>query len=145
MMDEPALAELLESIIIAGVALTTRALSEASPDLELTLPQWRVLVVVGEREAGSKLTEIATRVGVTLPATSRQVHRLVRRGLIQVQRDERDRRAARVRLTETGTQVRNQILGFRQARIAETITGLPVSGQTLGEMAVIARALRAHR
>jgi len=144
-MDEPALAELLESIIIAGVALTTRALSEASPDLELTLPQWRVLVVVGEREAGSKLTEIATRVGVTLPATSRQVHRLVRRGLIQVQRDERDRRAARVRLTETGTQVRNQILGFRQARIAETITGLPVSGQTLGEMAVIARALRAHR
>lgn len=145
MMDEPALAELIEGIIVAGVALTTRALSEATPDLELTFPQWRVLLVVGERETGSKLTEVATRVGVTLPATSRQIHRLVRRGLIQVQRDERDRRAARVRLTETGNQVRKQILDFRQARIAETITGLSVSGQTLGEMAVIAGALRVHR
>ena len=43
-MPEPHVADLLERLFVAGVAITTRALNEATPDLDLTFPQWRVLL-----------------------------------------------------------------------------------------------------
>lgn len=49
-MSDRTLADLLERIVLAGVAITTRALSEASPGFDLTFPQWRALLVVGERQ-----------------------------------------------------------------------------------------------
>jgi len=49
--------------VFAGVALTTRALSEARADLDLTLAQWRVLVVLGETEDGATISQVAARIG----------------------------------------------------------------------------------
>ncbi len=117
--SEQTVAESLERIIFAGVALTTVAIGAARPDFELTFPQWRVLVVLGESDTGMRIGEVARRVGVTLPATSRQVHRLERRGLIEVSPDDRDRRASRARLTVAGRQVQAAIIDDRRARIAE--------------------------
>jgi hypothetical protein len=50
----------LERIVFAGVALTTRALSEARVDLDLTLAQWRVL----------RISDVAGAVGVSRMAVS---------------------------------------------------------------------------
>jgi DNA-binding MarR family transcriptional regulator len=129
-MSAPQLADLLERVVVAGVAITTRALNEAMPDLDLTFPQWRVLLVVGEGSDGATVSEVSSRIGVTLPATSRQLRRLARRGLVVISRDDRDRRAARARLTSDGVVVRDRILGYRHRRIAETVAGWRVSRAT---------------
>lgn len=144
-MTEPSFADLLERLFVAGVAITTRALSEATPDLELTFPQWRVLLIVGEGPDGATVSEVAVRVGVTVPATSRQLRRLARRGLVVISRDDRDRRAARARLTDDGSAVRDQILGYRHRSIAATATSLRVSRATLVELERVANAFDVYR
>lgn len=140
-MGDRTLADLLERIVLAGVAITTRALSDASPGFDLTFPQWRALLVVGERPEGTTVSEVARRIGVTLPATSRQLRRLERRGLVSLRQDERDRRAARVRLTAEGLATRAAILAFRRRRIAETASRVGVTEVTLRDLERVVEAL----
>lgn len=130
----------LEQIVFAGVALTTRALSEARADLDLTLAQWRVLVVLGETEDGATISQVAARIGVTLPATSRQLRRLVRRGLAEVGQDERDRRATRVRLTGLGRSARDDVVSFRRRKIAQIAASLDLDPAVATQLARIADA-----
>lgn len=144
-MLKPQFADLLERLFVAGVAITTRALTEATPGLDLTFPQWRVLLILGEDPDGATVSEVAARVGVTVPATSRQLRRLARRGLVAITRDIRDRRAARARLTDQGSAVRDQILRDRHRRIAATATGLRVSRTTLVELQRVADAFDVFR
>ena len=102
------IADDLERIAIGTVGLTTRALAHAGTDLELTFPQWRAILVVGADTDGARVGEVAARVGVTLPATSRLLHRLERRGLMTLGTDDADRRATRARLTERGLAIRGR-------------------------------------
>jgi DNA-binding MarR family transcriptional regulator len=144
-VSEQDLVDILERLVLAGVAITTRALTEATPDLDLTFPQWRVLLVVGEGPAGATVSEVSARVGVTVPATSRQLRRLARRGLLAIKRDEHDRRAARARLTERGAAVRDAILGYRRERIRELAEGLQVSSSTSNDLVRVADAFDVYR
>lgn len=144
-MSRPTLADLLERIVGAGVAITTRALSEARPALDLTFPQWRAMVVVGERADGARVSEVAARVGVTLPATSRLLRRLAARGLVEISGDERDRRASRVRLTAAGQAARDAIMAYRHRRIIETVRRAPLSPAAQAELARLADAFDIHR
>jgi DNA-binding MarR family transcriptional regulator len=109
----------LERIVIGAVGLTTRALSEAAPGADLTFPQWRALLILGEDAAGARVGQVATRVGVTLPATSRLLRRLEQRGFVTLATDEVDRRATRARLTPAGEEVRAAILAYRGAALRE--------------------------
>lgn len=104
----------LERTAIGMVGLTTRALAQAESDLELTFPQWRAILVVGADIHGARIGEVAARVGGTLPATSRLLRRLERRGLVTLATDEADRRATRARLTERGLAIREAILLHRR-------------------------------
>lgn len=144
-MPDRTLARLLERIVLAGVGLTTRALAEAAPGHDLTFPQWRVMVVLGEDVDGATVSEVAGRIGVTVPATSRQLQRLGRRGLVAIGPDERDRRATRARLTATGRATRQAILGYRRRLIVARASTRPVSMATLGELSAIADALDEFR
>jgi DNA-binding MarR family transcriptional regulator len=145
---EETLVELIERIVFAGVALTSRALSEATAEPDLTVPQWRVLAVLGEdgeHGEGIRLTDVAARIGVTLPATSRQLRRLERRSLIELHPDERDRRVVRARLTRDGERVRSTIVAYRMRAIAGVTDSLPVSAATLTELAGVAEAFDRFR
>ena len=55
----------LERLVVAGVAL-----------------------VLGGASDGPTISQVLRRIGVTLPAISRQLRRLVRRGLVEISRDE---------------------------------------------------------
>ena len=123
-----ALAADLERIVMGSVSLTTLALEEAGAGFELTFPQWRALLVVGEGEDGARIGEVAARVGVTLPATGRLLRRLERRGLTALAVDAQDRRATRVRLTDRGSAVRAAILAYRRAAIMDLARVLPEPG-----------------
>lgn len=124
-----ALADDLERIAVGAVGLTTRALALADTGFELTFPQWRALLVLGEESDGARIGEVAARVGVTLPATGRLLRRLERRGLTALSVDELDRRATRARLTDRGRTVRETILARRRAALRQIVAGLPRSEQ----------------
>jgi DNA-binding MarR family transcriptional regulator len=142
-MAKPDLTTLVDRIVLAGVGLTTEALAAVAPgpSPELTFPQWRVLVVLGEAPAGLTVSEVAGTIGVTVPATSRQLRRLAARGMIEITPDPGDRRAARARLTSTGARTRSAVLGFRRRSIAAGLHNLGVAPSTLADLARIADAL----
>lgn len=119
-----ALATELERVAVGAVGLTTRALAQADTGFELTFPQWRAILVVGEGAEGARIGEVATRLGATLPATSRLLRRLERRGITMLGADEHDRRATRVRLTERGRAVRGAIVAYRQVALRQIAAGL---------------------
>ncbi len=130
-MDANGLADRLERMTVGAVGLTTRALAHAAPSVELTFPQWRALLILGEDPNGARVGEVAARVGVTLPATSRLLRRLERRGLVVLATDDADRRARRARLSEAGASVRGEILAYRRTALREIAAGLP-TGDGIG-------------
>ena len=140
-MTDPSVADSLEQIIFAGVAMTTVAIASARPGFDLTFPQWRVVVILGAAPEGARISDVARQVGVTLPATSRQLHRLERRGLVTVTRDERDRRAAVARLTVEGERARASIIADRKALIVAAATPLESDPAMRRELARVAEAL----
>jgi DNA-binding MarR family transcriptional regulator len=140
-MADRAIVDAIERLVFAGVALTTRALSEARADLDLTLAQWRVLVILGEAEDGATVSQVAARIGVTLPATSRQLRRLEQRGLLEIGPDQRDRRATRVRLTSLGRTARDDVVSYRRERIAEIAAELDLDPGLARPLTLIADAV----
>ena len=113
-MNHPDLVRALERVSVGAVGLTARALSQAVAGLELTLPQWRALLIVGEAQGGTRIGVVATRVGTTVPATSRLLRRLERRGFVALVPDANDGRATRAKMTASGSEVRDAVLRFRR-------------------------------
>jgi DNA-binding MarR family transcriptional regulator len=111
--SEPLLAQ-VERIVVASVAVTARALSDASP--ELTLGQWRVMVLI-DRPGGMAVGAIASSLGSKIAAVSRLIGRLRERGLIQTQRASDDARVVLVSLTTSGRRLRRQIVESRRAAL----------------------------
>jgi DNA-binding MarR family transcriptional regulator len=122
-MADVQVVDAVEQLAAAAVGLTTLALSEADVGTELTLQQWRILAVVA-RSGEARVGEAACGIGAGLPAASRLVRRLERRGLVTTARDERDRRATLVRPTEAGLRLWGDVAGRRRRRIAAAIDSL---------------------
>ncbi len=144
-MSDPDFLDSLEAIIVAGVALTTEALADRAHDTELTLPMWRVLVVLGSLPDGATVSEVSRRIRVTVPATSRQLQRLARRGLVELGVDDHDHRAVRARITAAGTEFRNGVMHARRERLRIALAPLIVGSSTLHDVAMAARLLDSHR
>ena len=136
----------LERIVIGSVGITTQALAQAAPDVELTFSQWRALLILGESPAGHRVGEVAARVGVTLPATSRLLRRLGRRGLVLLAPDEADRRATRATLTANGARVRDAIIAFRRAALRDVAehSGAGRRGLTVTAIDSLARSFERY-
>jgi DNA-binding MarR family transcriptional regulator len=117
--------EVLELLARATIDVTTRMLADSSPGLDLSLLQWRALVVIGDDPAGTRVGRVGERVGLPLPAASRLVARLRIRNLVWLERDSDDGRATRVRLTNVGLHTRSTVLARRRSLISEAL------GQTI--------------
>ena len=99
-------------------------LLEAIGALELTLTQIKLLHHLEDQPRELTLKEAAELVHVSLPAASRLVDDLVRRGFAQRREDEEDRRMKRVCLTEGGRTVIRRLGAAR-------LSGLSLFTQTL--------------
>jgi DNA-binding MarR family transcriptional regulator len=102
-------------------------LLEAVGALELTLTQAKLLHHL--QDAGRELTlkEGAELVHVSLPAASRLVDDLVRRGYVQRHEDVDDRRMKRVQLTDTGRSLISTLNAARLSAVqqfTETLTAV---------------------
>ena len=140
MVRELSLVDALERIAFGAVALTTSALAEVKPTMDLTLHQWRALAVLGDREPPRRVGELAVAIGADGPSTSRTLRRLEREGLVTAERDERDRRATLVRLTRPGRRLRNEVMRRRRQLIKDVLVpkGDPLPGDLLAGLNAIA-------
>ncbi len=127
-MTDTKIVEAVERLSVEAIGVTTLALAHIDPALELTLRQWRALVVIGSAPSGIRVGEIAARLGGSGPSTSRLVRRLEERGLIDAKRDESDRRAMLVRLTADGRRLRDALVVGRRDLIRGALATVRLPG-----------------
>jgi DNA-binding MarR family transcriptional regulator len=132
------LVDALEHLAVATVGLTAAALSETPEGRDLTLSQWRALVVLAESD-GQRVGELADRLGISLPSASRLVRRLERHGLVSAERDEEDRRATLLHLQQPGRAAHRAVTAARRERIASALAARP--GSLPGDLAEALHAL----
>jgi DNA-binding MarR family transcriptional regulator len=128
----------LERIVVASVAITARVLAEVAP--ELTLLQWRVLVLVDEAGDGIAVGAIAAELNARLAATSRLVGRLRDRDLVSTSKDPGDARVTVVRLAPAGARLRTAVVDRRRTTLAWAVQR---SGVAIADAPAIARVVRA--
>jgi DNA-binding MarR family transcriptional regulator len=126
----------LERLVVGSVAITARAIATA--DAELSFVQWRVLLVVGERDDGASVGEIANRIGAHASPTSRVVSRLKHRGLVRTEKDAADGRVVRVMLTDAGQELRLRVTQQRRRDLAyclEVLSPTPTEARAVARLA----------
>jgi DNA-binding MarR family transcriptional regulator len=95
------------------------ALFEAVGALDLTLTQIKLLHHLEEAETPLSLKEGAELVAISLPAASRTVDDLVRRGFAERHEDPDDRRMKRVSVTDDGRAVIRKLNAARLSGLQE--------------------------
>jgi DNA-binding MarR family transcriptional regulator len=101
-------------------------LFEAMGVLELGMTQIKLLHQLEDAPRELTLKELAERIALSLPAASRTIDDLVRRGFVERHEDEDDRRMKRVSVTDRG---RHVIRKLNSARL----NGLEQFTQTLND------------
>jgi DNA-binding MarR family transcriptional regulator len=96
-------------------------LFEAVGALELTLTQIKLLHHLEDNAEPLTLKEAAESVLISLPAASRTVDDLVRRGFVERHEDAEDRRMKRVTLTDSGRAVIRKLNAARLSGLEEFI------------------------
>lgn len=105
----------------------------------LTIPQIRLLVFVQRRPAGS-ISQLADMLGVSLPAASRLVETMVKRGLVRRVSDKRDKRNAMLSLSRSGQQQLKAAQDSGRQALGQRLAALPA-----GQNRAIATALEQLR
>jgi DNA-binding MarR family transcriptional regulator len=101
---------------------TNRDLIEAD-GVTATLPQVALLEMV-ERDPGCRFSELADRLGVTLPTISVAVHRLEDVGMLRLRPDPQDGRSTLTDLTELGKRMVREARSYRFHRLSTLMDGL---------------------
>jgi DNA-binding MarR family transcriptional regulator len=92
--------------------------------LELTLSQLKLLHQLERHEQPVTVKEAGELLPLSLPATSRMVDDLVRRGLAERHEDAVDRRMKRVSVTDAGRRVIRRLNASRLGTVQEFAAGL---------------------
>lgn len=103
------LAEFLPYRLSVISKLVSAAIADAyRAEFGLTIPQWRILAVLGEQDAGSS-ADVATATAMDKVAVSRALSGLVQRGLVEHDESPLDRRRRRLTLSEQGRDIYDRI------------------------------------
>jgi DNA-binding MarR family transcriptional regulator len=106
------------------VAIAARSLADLDEAEDVTLTQYRSLVVLASR-GPQAMASLADALGVTPPTASRLCDRLVRKGLVRRRTDRTDRRQVRVALTEAGKTLVDVVTQRRRREIADLLAAVP--------------------
>jgi DNA-binding MarR family transcriptional regulator len=118
--------ELVDALLSASramVALAARSL--ANLDAEVTLPQYRALVVLASR-GPQRVVDISTELGVNPSTGTRMCDRLARKGLIRRARSGSDRRALRLSLTAAGRSLVEEVTERRRDELERLVDDTPL-------------------
>ena len=131
----------LDRVVVAAVGVTTVALAGGSRERDLTLPQWRALMVISS-SGGVRAGDVAKRIGMSRPSMSRLVRRLERHGMVVASQDPVDRRATILQASRKGNAVRVATLDRRQKLVEDALAGRsPLPRDLLDGLHEIADAL----
>jgi DNA-binding MarR family transcriptional regulator len=118
-------AEHIEAVRLASrVLVAVTAQSLASVEDRVTLPQYRILVILASRGA-QNLRSVAHGLGVIPSAVTRLCDKLISAGLIHRAADPADRRYLMLRLTPEGHQLVQSVIDQRSAAIAAVLAKMP--------------------
>jgi DNA-binding MarR family transcriptional regulator len=118
-------AEHIDAVRLASrVLVAVTAQSLASVEDRVTLPQYRILVVLASR-GPQNLRSVAQGLGVNPSAATRLCDKLVSAGLIHRSEDPADRRYLVLQLTTDGHQLVQSVIDQRSAAIATVLAKMP--------------------
>jgi DNA-binding MarR family transcriptional regulator len=92
---------------------------ELVDELDLSITQTRALNCLDRLQAEVSVNELAEVIGLSVPATSRTVESLLRRGYIERREDEHDRRVKRVQVNSAGRALVARMNAARMAGMEE--------------------------
>lgn len=118
--DELADAVLTASRALVGVA----AKSLAAAPADVTLPQYRVLVVVATR-GPQRPTDLAAELGVAASSITRLCDRLVRKKLVKRQLRASNRREYKIQITDQGQAIVDAVMVSRRLEIRRLLGRIP--------------------
>lgn len=123
----PARDDLVDALLSASramVAIAARSL--ADHDADVTLPQFRALVVLASR-GPQRVVDISAELGVNPSTGTRMCDRLVAKKLVRRYRSSADRREVRLTLTEAGRSLVREVTERRRTELTRVVDGMPVS------------------
>lgn len=137
--EDTDLASEIERLLTSGIGITARAIDQTPEATELTLVQWRVLVIASQTE-GLRIGELAAHLGISIPSASRLVRRIEAQGLLTALRADDDRRATNIALTKTGGEIVEAVVRRRRKLIGLALSAeledLPTdAAQLVGQIA----------
>jgi DNA-binding MarR family transcriptional regulator len=118
------LASEIERLLTSGIGITARAIDQTPEAADLTLVQWRVLVIASQTE-GLRIGELAAHLGISIPSASRLVRRIETQGLVTAVRADDDRRATNIALTKAGREIVEAVVWRRRDLIGLALRGRP--------------------
>lgn len=116
--------DLTEALLTASrvlVALAARSL--AVTEEQVTLPQYRVLVVIASR-GPQRLADLAEALAINPSSATRVCDRLVAKQLVKRQRADTDRREIRLILSPTGRALVDEVTRRRRDDIAAVLAAI---------------------
>jgi DNA-binding MarR family transcriptional regulator len=118
-------AELIDALLSASrvmVGLAARSLADL--DADVTLPQYRALVVLASR-GPQRVVDISTELGVNSSTGTRMCDRLVRKGLVSRGRSDADRREVQLALTPAGEYLVEEVTRRRRSELSRIVDTVP--------------------
>lgn len=118
-------AEEVDSVMLAArvlVGVTAQSAAAFAP--AITLPQFRILVLVASR-ASVNVDAVARELGVHPSNATRACDKLVRAGLLTRQDDPSDRRNLVLGLSDRGRDLVDRVMGFRRSAIRRFLSRMP--------------------
>jgi DNA-binding MarR family transcriptional regulator len=106
------------------VAVAARSL--AGTEDQVTLPQYRALVVLASR-GPQRVTDLAQELEVHTSTATRMCERLTRKELIRRDTDSDDRRTVHMALTDRGRALIDEVTARRRRDLARLVRRVPVS------------------
>lgn len=122
-------AAVVEAVIGASrvlVAVAARSLAEVAE--EVTLPQFRALVVLVSR-GPQRVASLAESLAVTPPTATRMCDRLVRKGLVRRRTGREDRRQVNLTVTQAGRELVAEVTERRRREIAALLQDISPEDQ----------------
>jgi DNA-binding MarR family transcriptional regulator len=136
--DEPAAVDALLVASRALVAVAARSLADVD---DITLPQYRALIVLGKRP-GITVHDLAEALDVHPSTATRLCDRLARKHLIRRVQAPEDRRSTRLHLAAAGRRLVDRVTERRRRDLAAIAAKLPddVQAQAVAVLTAFAEA-----
>lgn len=126
--QSPALVEAVLSASRVLVAVAAQSLANVAE--EVTLPQYRVLVLLASR-GPQRVLSLAESLAVTPSTATRMCDRLVKKGLVRRRAARSDRREVRITLAPAGKELVDDVTRRRREQIRNLLDSISSADQAM--------------